>query len=154
MAGFNNGLLSLSAGNLQIAQVTLNTAAMTSLYSAPTQLVAAPGAGLMLIPLQFILDYVYNTTAFTIGISGNLFIQYDSTVHAGGTSVGGGALSPLTFVDQTANMVKFASPTLLAVTSSSCINKGLYISQQTADMTGGGTSSMIITIPYYIISAS
>lgn len=140
--------------NIKIAQITLNTAAMTSLYSAPSQLIAAPGAGLMIIPLQFPMNYIYNTTAFTVGTSGALIVQYDSTIHAGGTSVGGGANFPTGFVDQTANMMKFVLPSLPVVTSSSCINKGIYLSQQTADMTGGGSSSMIITISYYIIAVT
>lgn len=55
-----------ASGAVQIATVTVSSAELLALGSAPVQLIAAPGAGKIIAPFMFVLQYKFGTTAYTL----------------------------------------------------------------------------------------
>lgn len=139
----------------QTTSGTITAANFIAAYATPQVLIAAPGANKVIIVHRFTLELVWNTVQYTLG--GALQLQYGSTNHAGGTTIGltiseveidaavatslwvvnGGVLSA------GASVVKVK--TLLA-------NQGVYLSAATAFATGNST--FFYKIDYSVIDVT
>lgn len=136
---------SISKGLIQTATVTVTSAQIKTLYSAPTQIIAAPGSGLTIVMLGGVVKANMTATQYTGG--GTFVLQYDSTVHGAG-------VTPLTTFANT--VIQSASTTIQQLQPAAgtvlASNKGIYASCDTADFaTGTGTLTVIVT--YQVVSA-
>lgn len=88
------------------AQVTVSSAEILALNATPKTLVAAPGAGRILILEGVVLFYDYNSAAYAGIASGeDLSVKYTD---GSGTAVGG--CEATGFLDQTADAVRYIRP--------------------------------------------
>lgn len=142
-------MVTSTAGNLMTTTVTLNTAAVTGSYAAPTVLVAAPGAGKTVI-VQEATVYTASTgnTAYATGTSP--VIQYDSTVHGAGTA----ATTALATGDLTASVSQIKSVTSPTGALTGITNKGIYFSNATGAYTAGTGTNVVITLTYLVVTAT
>jgi hypothetical protein len=139
----------LTSGNvdpslIQTADVVLTPAQIKTLYSAPTQIIAAPGAGKSIVLLDALARFTYTTPQYTGG--GAVQLQYDSTVHAGGTTPL--AVLPAATVNAAASSDTQLQDSSLAVVVTQ--NKGIYASAATADFATGTVSTLEFFVHYYI----
>lgn len=65
--------INVGPGGPLVAVTTLTSAQLLAIHTTPVQVVAAPGAGKMILPLQLMLNYTFVTTAYTDG-GGNLTV--------------------------------------------------------------------------------
>jgi hypothetical protein len=121
---------------LQYVAVPITAASFNGAYAAPVQLVAAPGANKLLVLDQVQLLLTYGTAAYAAG--GVAAVQYDSTVH------GAGVIASTT--QAAANFQVTASTGIVfnrgvvAETFTTCVNKGLYLSNITGAFTTGDSA--------------
>jgi hypothetical protein len=139
----------LALNTIQYAQVSMSAADWNGMYGAPKLLIAAPGAGKLIIVDSCVLTMTFVSAQYAAG--GAIALQYDSTVHGAGT------LASATLAAATVNAYAASSNVSLAplVTSSAITttqNKGLYLSNQTAAFTTGD-STWTVSLAYRIITA-
>lgn len=124
----------LSLDTIQYVKVPVTAAQFNGMYAAPFVMIAAPGANKMIVVKQAVLAMTFVSAQYAVG--GNVALQYDTTVH------GAGALASVV----TANTViqGYAASSSLAVAgdaasgaSSAKVNKGIYLSNDTAAFTTG-----------------
>ena len=136
-------------GNVTTVTVTMLTAAVTTAYATPVQLIAAPGAGKVIV-IQEATVYTASTgnTAYATGTAP--VIQYDNTVHGAGTA----ATSALATGDITAasSQVKYLTSPTGALTG--ITNKGIFFSNATNNYTAGTGTNIVITLTYQTITAT
>src|SRR5690348_12922306 len=79
-----NGLTSASLDKttIQYAKVAMTAAQFNGMYAAPFQLIAAPGAGKMIVVQRAVLAMTFVAASYAAG--GAVGLQYDSTVHGAG----------------------------------------------------------------------
>lgn len=139
----------LALDTIQYVKVPVTAAQFKGAYAAPFVLIAAPGAGKMIVvdDAQYVMTFV--AAQYTAG--GVLALQYDSTVHGAGT------LASATVAAATVNAWAVSSNIGVAgALANSAIttvqNKGLYLSNDTAAFaTGDGTFE--VHIAYRIVTA-
>lgn len=139
---------------VSVASGTLTATAITTtgggIYTAPLSLIVAPGAGYMIFVHRWMLNYIYNTTAFAAG--GNIFLQYNTTGNAGGTAASSTIATAL--LTQVSNQVASTTGAVSNVASANTVNQPICITNATAVFTGGGASTVIYTIYYSILATS
>lgn len=137
-------------GNVTTVAVTLNTAAITGAYAAPAQLIAAPGAGKVII-VQEATVYTASTgnTAYATGTAP--IIQYDSTVHGAGTNAVGSGLvaGDITAASSQVRCLVGSVGALTGVT-----NKGIFFSNATGAYTAGTGTNITFVLTYQTITAT
>jgi hypothetical protein len=139
----------LALNTIQYAQIAMTAAEWNGMYGAPKLLIAAPGAGNLIVVDACVLKMTFVAAQYAAG--GAVALQYDNTVHGAGT------LASATLAAATVNGYAASSNVSVAplVTSSAITtteNKGLYISNQTgAFTTGDGTWH--VSLAYRIIAA-
>lgn len=134
----------ISPSLYQLAVVTLTPTQIKTLYSAPTQIIAAPGTGMSIVVHRALLRFLYTTPQYTSG--GSVALQYDSTVHAGG-------VTPLSVVTSTPINAAASSDTIMntiATTVTAAINKGIFASCATGDFATGSVSTITFYVWYSI----
>ena len=72
----------LDESTVQYAEVEISAAEILALFTAPKELVAAPGAGKVLEFISLQLAYDWNTTAYTIGTATDLQVKYTDATGA------------------------------------------------------------------------
>lgn len=118
---------------------TLSSAQMLALFDTPVELIPAPGAGKMIVPLHFSLALVYGTTQY--GINGTPLIGYD-----GQTDFTTVDLVPImSEVESKVRLVSLAMNHPFAVVE----NKALMAMDMVENPTDGD-SDLRIGISYYI----
>lgn len=126
----------LAPDALQIASGTLSTANMESMFVTPISLVAAQGAGKMVIPKELFIEYIYGGTKFTGG--GGLAVN-DSAgcVNSNWASLAGTAIDNLT-----ANIVDVrGDPNAGSFQQgTACANNAIQITNATAPFAAGNGS--------------
>lgn len=132
----------------QITTVTvpITSAQLLALKATPVQLVAAPGAGLMLIPLDCTIEYKFNSVAYTGTASATLVIASPAVVGTGMESVQFDADS---FLDQTASRVATQPSDTTAMVLSDVTNAGLVLAHTLGTgefLAGNGT--LTVTLSY------
>ncbi len=140
------------SGATNYAQKTIALADVLTLYSVPVSLVAAPGAGKMILLDKITLDLVWGSVAFSGG--GVVAPQYDSTVHGGGVNAATTTVAASFFTGVSASQAISLTGLVASTATSSLINKPLYLSMATADFTVGTGCSLIVNTWYKVVTAS
>lgn len=141
-------LLNLGLGPTVInyATVAITAAQFNGMYAAPKLLVAAPGANKLLVLDKVQLLMTYGSAAYAAG--GVAAVQYDSTANGAGV-IASTTLAAATF-QATASTGWNFNAGVVAETFSTCVNKGLYLSNITGAFTTGD-SDMVAHIWYKVI---
>jgi hypothetical protein len=127
------------------------------MYAAPVQLVPAPGAGLLIVPVAATINYVGGSAAFGVGSGGAIQIQWGNTNHAGGTNAMSATLAAASLTGGVTNNISVlsGSPAGGTVTSAGAINQGLYLTNATGAFTNAGAGATLsIMVDYLIISCA
>lgn len=137
----------LSPAVLQYTFVAITASAFTGMYATPILLVNAPGANKLLVLDKVDLLMTYGSANYASG--GVVAVQYDSTANGAGV-IASTTLSAATF--QAAASTGFMFNTgVVPQTFSTCVNKGLYLSNITGAFTTGD-SVMVAHVWYKIIN--
>ncbi len=156
-ATVSSGVITLSPlntgnGGSSFLSVNLTLAQLQTLYDTPVLLVPAPGAGNLILVDKFSLNVVYGSAAFTGG--GVIAPQYGNTVHGGGTVATSATIAATELTSLSANTIVSLVGLLADTATSGIINKGIYLSNATADFASGTGASAIANIWYKTIAAS
>ncbi len=143
----NAGVMTLADTVLRKATVTITAAQFNGMYASPKLLVAAPGANKLIVLDKVQLLMTYGTAAYAAG--GVAAVQYDSTANGAGV-IASTTLAAATFQATVSTGWNFNAG-VVAETFSTCVNKGLYLSNITGAFTTGD-SNMAAHIWYKIIS--
>lgn len=153
LAGDTNGSIGLDSGfnvnNIQLyASVPITAAEFNGMYAAPKLLIAAPGANKLIIVDRMELVMTFVSAQYAAG--GVVAAQYDSTINGAGVKATnteaaadytGAAASTAFQFNGAVNVAPFTTS----------VNKGLYLSNQTAAFTTGD-STFVAKIHYRIIA--
>lgn len=131
---------------LKYTTVAITAAQFNGMYTTPKQLVAAGGANTLLILDKVQLLMTYGAAAFAAG--GVAAVQYDSTANGAGV-IASTTLAAATF-QATASTAWNFNAGVVAETFSTCVNKGLYLSNVTGVFTTGD-STFVAHIWYKVI---
>lgn len=147
-------LVSLPVNGSQIASIAMTAAEFNGMYAAPKLLVAAPGAGNLLIPSRMQIILTYGSAAFAGG--GAVSAQYDSTASGAGVKATNTEAAADFFVTASTvfSFISTSGNTVGALPFATCVNKGLYLSNATGAFTTGTGSSIIVKVKYDIISVA
>jgi hypothetical protein len=145
----NNAVTSakVALNMLQYATVAITAAQFNGMYAAPKLLVAAPGANKLLVLDKVDLLMTYVSAAYAAG--GVAAVQYDSTANGAGV-IASTTLSAATFQATVSTGFMFNTG-VVAQTFSTCVNKGLYLSNITQAFTTGD-STFVAHIWYKVIA--
>lgn len=131
-----SGAITLANTLLKYAAVAISAAEFNGMYAAPKLLVAAPGANRLLVLDKCNLLMTYVSANYAAG--GVAAIQYDSTANGAGV-IASTTLSAATF--QAAASTGFMFNTgVVPQTFTTCVNKGLYLSNVTGAFTTGDST--------------
>lgn len=133
----------------KFAQVAMTAAQFNGMYAAPVVLVAAPGANTMIIVDSIQLVMTYGSAAFAAG--GVVAAQYDSTANGAGVIASTTEAAADFFA--TASTVFKLNPGAVLAPFTTCVNKGLYLSNVTQAFTTGTGSAFIVKVYYHLISS-
>lgn len=131
---------------LQYAAVAITAAEFNGMFAAPKLLVAAGGANTLLVLKQAQLLMTYNSAAYAAG--GTAAIQYDSTVN--GAGVIASTTLANTLFQGIVSIGLNVNAGVVTETFSTCVNKGLYLSNITGAYTTGN-SAMVMHLWYAVI---
>lgn len=139
----------LDPTTIQYAKVAVSAAEFNGMYAAPKLLLAAPGAGLLIVVDEAQLVMTYVAAQYASG--GVVGLQYDSTVHGAGTAASATiAAATVNGFAASSNIGVDGALAASAVTTTE--NKGIYLSNATgAFTTGDGTWN--VHIAYRIVTA-
>lgn len=141
--------LPVPATQLQYATVAITAAQFNGMYAAPKLLVAAPGANKIIVLDKVDLLMTYVSANYAAG--GVAAVQYDSTANGAGV-IASTTLSAATF--QAAVSTGFMFNTgVVPQTFSTCVNKGLYLSNISGAFTTGD-STFVAHIWYKVIATA
>ena len=135
-------------------QVPLSNAQILGMYAAPVALVATPGAGKLILLDKFTLNLTFVNDAFAGG--GVVAPQYDSTVHGAGTDAATTTIAASVFTGLAANLAISLTGLVANTATSGLINKGLWLSNQTAAFTNAttGASTGLANVWYRVVAAT
>jgi hypothetical protein len=142
----------LSGLVMSVATLTLTAAQILALNGAPVQIVAAPGAGKMLVPVIATFQYKFGTLAYgnvtdaaiVIGVSGTLGTQ-NEPIQTGATG----------FIDQTASQVAMTDVDSGPMAQTAVSNAALLVANEQGSgefTTGDGT--MVVMLWYFTVALS
>lgn len=140
-----SGTLS-SPTTINYAAVAITAAQFNGMYAAPKLLVAAPGANKIIVLDKVELLMTYVSANYAAG--GVAAVQYDSTANGAGV-IASTTLAAATF--QAAASTGFMFNTgVVAQTFTTCVNKGLYLSNITGAFTTGD-STFVAHVWYKVV---
>lgn len=141
--------LGLGVTAINYTTVAITAAQFNGMYAAPKLLVAAQGANTLIVLDKVDLLMTYGSANFAAG--GVAAVQYDSTANGAGV-IASTTLSAATF--QAAVSTGFMFNTgVVPQTFSTCVNKGLYLSNITGAFTTGD-STFVAHIWYKVIATA
>jgi len=151
--GHHSITIASSGGSVTDVVVPLTSANITGMYAAPVQVVAAPGLGKAIIPLSVVGNFIYGSVQYTGG--GDIGLQWNNTIHAGGVGAMNGAVLFQTDVQAAVNGWAVAAEGFGANShgaSSGIVNTALYVSNAGAAFAGGGDGTATLTIRYLTVN--
>jgi hypothetical protein len=132
------------------ATVTLSAAQVNGMYAAPVQLIAAPGAGKLVIIDSILWDIAFVSAQYAAG--GVIAAQYGNTVHGAGPVASGTlAAASLNGVAASGFLSNGGIAGSLNVTASASLNTAVYLSNQTAAFTTGD-STVTLYVRYRVVT--
>lgn len=137
----------LALTTIQYATVAITAAQFNGMYAAPKLLIANAGANTMIILDRVELMMTYVSANYAAG--GVAAVQYDSTANGAGV-IASTTLAAATFQAAVSTGFNFNAG-VVAQTFSTCVNKGLYLSNITGAFTTGD-STFIAHVWYKVIS--
>lgn len=146
---FSSTTLRLPLNTLIYTSVAVSAAEFKGMYAAPKLLVAAGGANTLLVVDKVDLLMTYGSAAYAAG--GVAAVQYDSTANGAGV-LASSTLSAATF-QPTASTGFVFNGGVVPQTFSTCVNKGLYLSNLTGAFTTGD-SAFVAHIWYKLIATA
>jgi hypothetical protein len=137
-------------GQLQYSTVTLTAAQVRTLNATPVQIVAAPGAGKVLVPVICYGLLTSDGTPFAAPFPvGSISIAYNSTNAAT-------AFSSNAFVTATSDVYSWATQSTLStaggIAKASVQNVPLTLKNFNTEFTGGGNSTITVVLGYTTIT--
>ncbi len=148
-----NALLNLGLGPTVVnyIKVAMTLAQFQGMYAAPFQLIAAPGANKLIVVNRLLIAQTYGSAQLTTG--GVVSAQYDSTVHAGGVlATTTQQASDFTGASASTSYVfEGASGNGSQAAFASSVNKGLFLSNDTAAFAVGTASTFNVHVWYQVI---
>ncbi len=136
----------LAVTTVQYAAVPVSAVEFNGMYAAPKLLVAAGGANTLLVLDKCDLLMTYNSAAYAAG--GVAAVQYDLT--ANGAGVLASSTNAAAAFQAAASTGFVFNGGVVPQTFSTCVNKGLYLSNLTAAFTTGN-SAMVAHVWYKLI---
>ena len=145
----NNAVTSakLALTTIQYTSVAITAAQFNGMYATPKLLVAAGGANTLLVLDKVQLLMTYGAANFAAG--GVAHVQYDSTANGAGV-IASTTLSAATFQAAASTGFNFNAG-VVAETFTTCVNKGLYLSNVTGAFTTGD-STFVAHVWYKVIA--
>lgn len=131
---------------LKYAAVAITAAEFNGMYAAPKLLVAAGGANTLLVLDKLDLLMTYGAANYAAG--GVAAVQYDSTANGAGV-IASSTLSAATFQAAVSTGYMFNTG-VVPQTFSTCVNKGLYLSNISGAFTTGD-SAFVAHVWYKVI---
>ena len=119
--------------DLMIANVTIPSASILTGFATPVTLIAAPGAGQIIVPIQISIKYKFATAAYAT----NTTIEFK----LGSVSLG----TVAAMISQAADRYTVFDP-VLAVTAGPLENQALSFNVQTGNPTAGGGNLQIMIV--------
>ena len=138
-------LFAQSGGGVQTAAVTLSSAQLLHLHGTAVQLVPPPGAGNVIKPISFTLEYKFSTTPYTAP-DGSFAISTPSFVAAVQQPAAG-------FIDQASDQVAFLGGFGGAFgPRSSFENQSITVTQNGSAEWTAGDGSVVISVTYTVVA--
>jgi hypothetical protein len=132
------------------ATVSLTAAQILGMYAAPVQLIAAPGAGNLILIDSILWDIAYDSAQYAAG--GAIQAQYGATVDGAGPAASGSlAAATLNAVAANDFLSNAGSAGILNVSRTASLNTAVYLSNATAPFTTGN-SPVTLYIKYRIVT--
>lgn len=122
---------------IQYVKVSMSAAEFLGMYAAPKELVAAGGANTLHQVKQVVFEVDYGGAQFANG--GVVAVQYDSTANGAGAPASATTAAAV-FNAFAADGVVGAAGSLASATAANTVNKGLYLSNQTAAFITGSST--------------
>lgn len=136
----------LAVTTVQYVAVPVTASAFNGMYAAPVQLVAAAGANTLIVLDRVELAMTYGTAAYAAG--GVAAVQYDSTANGAGV-IASTTIAAASFQAAASTSFAFNQGAVLKPFTT-CVNKGLYLSNITGAFTTGD-SAMVAHVWYKVI---
>ena len=135
---------------MSVATLTLTAAQILALNGTPVQIVAAPGAGKILLPILGTAQYKFNTTAYA-NVTGAILTIGPSPLAATGQGI---EFQATGLIDQTVNTIDL-EPVFCTGPQTNWANLALVITNEGGSgefTTGDGT--LVITLWYMTLTLS
>ncbi len=130
--------------------VALTAAQINGMYATPVQLIAAPGAGKLIVIDSILWDVAFVSAQYAAG--GAIAAQYGNTIHGAGPAASGTlAAATLNAVAASSFLGESGSSAVLDVTKTASLNTAVYISNATAAFTTGD-STVNLYVRYRIVT--
>ena len=131
--------------------ISLTAAQFKALYDTPIQVIAAPGAGKLVLVDSVLIDYAYSTAQYTAG--GAIGLQYGNASNLRGPSASGTlAAATLNAVAASGYLSLSGSAGVpLNVAASASLNTAVYISNDTQDF-ASGSGTFNVYIKYRVVT--
>lgn len=136
----------LAVTTVQYVAVPVTASAFNGMYATPVQLVAAAGANTLIVLDRVELAMTYGTAAYAAG--GVAAVQYDSTANGAGV-IASTTIAAASFQAAASTSFAFNQGAVLKPFTT-CVNKGLYLSNITGAFTTGD-SAMVAHVWYKVI---
>jgi hypothetical protein len=148
----NNGVdyAQLALDVAATATVNLTAAQVNGMYATPVQLLAAPGAGKLIIIDQILWDIAFVSAQYAAG--GAIAAQYGNTVHGAGPAASGSlAAASLNGVAASGYLSNGGISGSLNVTSAASLNTAVFLSNATGAFTTGN-STVTMYVKYRVVT--
>lgn len=140
----------LAADVVQVASVSLTAAQVNGMFGTPVLLLAAAGAGKLIVVQDIVWDVAFVSAAYAAG--GVIAAQYGNTIHGAGPAASGTlAAATLNGVVASSFLSQSGSAAVLNVTKTASLNTAVYISNATAAFTTGD-STVTLYVRYRVIT--
>lgn len=140
----------LAESKILVKEVALTSAQILALYTTPIEVLAAPGAGIAIVPVGCTAFLDYNSAAYADVAAGeDLVISYTD---ASGTGLF--KFETTGFLDQTADQVRYATPSVYGDTNLTPVANAKLVAHLLVGNITTGDSPLKLRIQYRLISTA